>query len=184
MSPLPSKGRGSFIDRYATKSVAYEMSIWLIFWGLYMLWAGYSPSYPKSENSEPLFPLVVLCFMLAFFFLFGDRKELKLLIGNSIIALFVVPGFLVLNIYRTLTKRFPESWAVSGFFGSQYTFFFIQCIFLFLSILLIRHTATRWKAADPAIKHGYYRGIAAIVIFLFLLSVLVAFFVFAGRTAT
>jgi hypothetical protein len=122
--------------------------------------------------------------MSAFFFLFGDRKELKLLIGNSIIALFVVPGFLVLNIYRSLTKKFPEAWDAAGFFGSQYIFFFIQCIFLFLSIWLIRHTLACWKAADPAIRKRFYRGIAAIVIFLLLLSVLVAFFVFAGRTRT
>jgi hypothetical protein len=184
MTPLLSKGRGSFVDRYAIKSVAYEMCIWLLFWGLYSLWAGYSPSYPKSENSEPLFPLVVLCFMLVFFFLFGDRKELKLLIGNSIIALFIVPGFLVLSIYRALTKKSPESWAAAGFFGSQYTFFFIQCIFLFLSVLLIHHTLACWKAADPAIKKRFYRGIVAIVTFLLFLSVLVAFFVFAGKTGT
>jgi len=108
MNPLLAKGRRSFIDRYATKSVAYEMCIWLLFWGLYILWAGYSPSYPKSENSEPLFPVVVLCFMLAFFFLFGDRKELKLLIENSITAFVVVPGLLVLNMYRAMTCRFPK----------------------------------------------------------------------------
>jgi hypothetical protein len=160
------------------------MCIWLIFWGLYVLWAGYSPNYPKSENSEPLFPLVVLGFMLAFFFLFGDRKELKLLIGNSLMALLFVPGLLVLNIYRAVTRQFPESWAAAGFFRSKYAFFFIQCIFLFLSMWLIRHTVTCWKATDPAIKKAYYRGIAAAVIFFLLLMMLVAFFVFAGKTAT
>jgi hypothetical protein len=182
MSPLPTKGRKSFIDRYVTRSVAYEVITWLIFWGLYTLWAGYSPSYPKSTHSEPLFPLVVLAFMAAFFFIIGDRHEIKLLIANSAIALTLIPGLLVLNIYRALTKQFPESWAMAGFFHSQYTFFFIQCIFLFLLILLLRYTRERWKTAELAFRKRCYFAFSAIGALLLFLSALVAFFLFAGRT--
>ena len=170
------------MDRYATKSVAHELLLWLLFWGLYSLWAGYSPSYPKSHHSEPLFPLVVLCFMLAFFFVFGDRHELKLLLANSIAALILVPGFLVLNIYRACTHQFPESWAAAGFLFSHFTFFFIQGIFLFLSIALLRYTVRRWKLTDASIKKRYYFAIAALIAFFLFLSALILIFVFAGKT--
>jgi hypothetical protein len=78
----------------------------------------------------------------------------------------------------------PKTATATGVLGSQYTFFFIQCIFLFLSILLVRHTVTCWKAADPAVKKRHYRAIAAIVMFLLLLAVLMTFFVFAGKTTS
>lgn len=182
MRSSSSKGSKSFINRYATKSVAYEILIWMLFWGLYMLWAGYSPIYPKSDSSEPLFPLVVLCFMSAFFFIFGDRKELKLLITNSAMALIAVPGLLVLNIYRGLSKKLPDSWAAAGFFGSAYVFFFLQFVFLVLSILLVRYTWSCWKTADPAVKKRYYWAVGVIVVFFLCLSALVAMFVLPGRT--
>ncbi|UCE17908.1 MAG: hypothetical protein JSV84_13690 [Gemmatimonadota bacterium] len=181
MNSIPSKSRGSLIDRYATKSVAYELLLWLFFWGLYSLWAGYSPSYPKSHHSEPLFPLVVLGFMLTFFFIFGDRNEFKLLIANSTIALILVPGFLVLNIYRASTKQFPDAWAAAGILFSQYTFFFIQSIFLFLSIMLFRYTIRRWKLTDTSVRNRYYLAIAAIIAFFLFASALVLFFVLRVR---
>ena len=182
MSPPPSKSRRSFIDRYATRSVAFEVITWLIFWGLYTLWAGYSPSYPKSTDSEPLFPLVVLAFMAAFFFIIGDRHEIKLLIANSAMGLTLVPGLLVLNIYRAFTNRFPESWSMAGFFYSHYIFFIIQFIFLFILILLLRYTLERWKAAEPDFKKRCYFAFAASGALFLFLSALVAFFLFAGRT--
>ena len=182
MSRLSSKSRRSFIDRYATRSVAYEVITWLIFWGLYALWAGYSPAYPKSIHSTPLFPLVVLAFMAAFFFIIGDRHEIKLLIANSTIGLALVPGFLALNIYRAFTDRFPESWAKAGFFQSQYIFFFIQCIYLFLLILLLQYTRKRWKTAEPAFKKRCYFAFASTGALFLFLSALVAFFLFAGKT--
>ena len=181
MGSIPSRSRGLFIHRYATKSVAYEVITWLIFWGLYTLWAGYSPSYPKSTHSEPLFPIVVLAFMGAFFFIIGDRHEIKLLIANSAIASILVPGLLVLNIYRALTERFPESWSMASIFRSQYTFFFIQCIYLFLSILLLRYTRERWKTAEPAFRKRCYLTFAAFGVSFLFLSALVAFFLFADR---
>ncbi|UCE18529.1 MAG: hypothetical protein JSV84_17030 [Gemmatimonadota bacterium] len=181
---MPSRGRRSFIDRYVTKSVAHELLIWLLFWGLYSLWAGYSPSYPKSHHSEPLFPLVVLGFMSAFFFIFGDRQELKLLIANSIAAIIFVPGFLILNIYRAVTQQFPDSWVTAGFLFSHYTFFCIQCIFLFLSIVLLRYTIRRWKVADASVKKRYYLAIASVIAFFLFASALVVFFVLAGRAKT
>ena len=184
MSSVPPRGRRSFIDKYATKSVAHELIIWLFFWGLYSLWAGYSPSYPKSHHSEPLFPLVVLGFMSAFFFIFGDRHELKLLIANSIAAVILVPGFLVLNIYRAVTRRFPDSWATAGFLLSHYTFFFIQCIFLFLSIMLFRYTIRRWKLTDTSVKDRYYLAIASVIAFFLFASALILFFVLAGKAKT
>ena len=181
MSSLPPKRRKSFMNRYATKSVAYELIIWLFFWGLYAVWAGYSPSYPKSTHSQPLFPIVILGFMAAFFFIFGDRHELKLLIANSLIALILVPGLLALNIYRAIAKKFPQSWDSAGFFVSEYTFFFIQCVFLFLSILLLRYTRDYWKANPFTIPKRYYFYFAVIIaIFLFLLF-LVLIFLFAGK---
>jgi hypothetical protein len=156
----------------------------MVFWGLYALWAGYSPSYPKSEGSEPLFPLVVLCFMSAFFFIFGDRKELKLLVANSVMALIIVPGLFALNIYRAVTKKFPDSWAAAGFLNSEYIFFFWQLVFLVLSIWLVRYTWRCWKAADPAVRRRYYWGVAVIVVFFLSLSALVAMFVLPGRTGS
>jgi hypothetical protein len=168
------------MDRYATRSVAYELLIWLVFWGLYGLWAGYSPSYPKSDHSEPLFGLVVLGFMLVFFFLFGDRNELKLLIANSALAMVLVPGFIALNLYRAITRKFPQSWAEAGFYRSSYVFLIIQCIFLFLSILLFRFTIISWQTADPAVKKRFYLGIAAVGALMLLLSALVMIFVCAG----
>ena len=184
MSPNPSRSRRSFIERFTPKSVAYEVITWLLFWGLYSLWAGYSPSYPKSNHSEPLFPLVVLGFMLVCFFVFCDRNEIKLLIANSILALLLIPGFLVLNVYRHLTNQFPDSWATAGFLFSQYTFFFIQCGFLVLAMVLVRYTYSRWKLVDAAVKKRYYFTIIVSVAFLLSISVLVIFFVFTGRSRT
>ncbi len=181
MYSAPSKKRKSFIDRYAVKSVVHEILIWDLFWGLYSLWAGYSPSYPNSNHSEPLFPFVVLVFMLAFFFIFGDRHELKILINNSILALLLIPGFFVLNIYRALTDQFPASWSTAGFFLSQYTFFLIQVGYLVLAILHIRYTVRRWKTADPAFKKRFYLSIIWTVAFMLFLLTLVMIFVFAGK---
>ncbi|MBN2031448.1 hypothetical protein JW824_14535 [bacterium] len=181
MYSAPSKNRKSFIERYAVKSVAHELLIWYFFWGLYSLWAGYSPSYPNSNHSEPFFPFVVLVFMLAFFFIFGDRHELKILINNSILSLLLIPGFLVLNIYRALTDQFPASWTNAGFFLSQYTFFFIQCGYLVLAILHMRYTARRWKTADVAFKKRLYLSIIWAVVFTLFLFALVMLFVFAGK---
>ena len=184
MDSVPPRGRRSFIDRYATKSVAHELIIWLVFWGLYSLWAGYSPSYPKSHHSEPLFPLVVLGFMSAFFFVFGDRNEIKLLIANSIAAVILVPGFLVLNIYRAVTRRFPDSWDAAGFLFSHFTFFFIQCVFLVLTIMLLRYTFRRWKLTDASVKKRFCFALGAIIVFFLFASALVLFFVLAGKAKT
>jgi hypothetical protein len=170
-----------FSNRHATKSIVHELMLWLIFWGLYSLWAGYSPSYPKSNHSEPLFPLVILTFMIVSFFIFGDRNQLKLLIANSILSLILISGFLIINIYRSLNLQFPESWTTAGFLGSQYIFFIIQLFFLFLAILHIRYTHIRWKKADPIFKKQFYKAIIVTVVLLVFFSIWILFFVFAGH---
>ena len=104
----------------------------------------------------------------------------KLLIGNSVLAFILIPGFLVLNIYRAFTRQFPQSWTSAGFLKSQYSFFFLQFIFLFLSILLLRYTLIRWKAADPVFKKRLFVATAAIVALLVFLLGFVSLFVF-GR---
>ena len=74
-----STRKKTIFNRFGTRSVAYETLLWMFLWGLYGLWAGFSPAYPESKHSEPLFPLVIFAFMAACFFLFGDREELVFL---------------------------------------------------------------------------------------------------------
>ena len=177
-----STRKKTIFNRFGTRSVAYETLLWMFLWGLYGLWAGFSPAYPESKHSEPFFPLVIFAFMAACFFLFGDREELKLLIANSLQALVIVPGLLVLNFCRLFRGGFPETWHSAGFLFSRFTFFLIQFFYLFLTVLLVRYTGRRCKASPPVFTKRDYVSLAVVASIFVLLGLLVLFFVFAGRS--
>lgn len=180
MSTDAAKGRKSFFERYGTKSLAYETMWWLLLWGLYALWAGYSPMHPGSHRAENVFPFVVVAFM-AMMFLAGDREELKLLVLNSILAAACVPGFLGLNIYRAMTFRFPEAWSEANLLFSPAAFILVQVLFLWPTYKLLKYTQAKWNASPRIVSRRDYLGCLGLLVVLLILIGLAIVFISVGK---
>jgi hypothetical protein len=129
-------------------SIIDDVIFWLLLWGMYAAWAGYSPVHEGSEHSEPLYALVIVGFMGALY-LFGGRADLRILLFNTLMSLVLVPGLLVLNIYRLLTGGYSGAWQEAGFFGSVPVFIAVQVGVLGIGVLHGRHTLKRWRAEPP-----------------------------------
>jgi len=152
----------------------------MFLWALYALWAGYSPLHPGTKHSEPHFGLLLFAFMAILFFS-GDRRELKLLLTNSFVGSTVVLSLLLLNVYRLVEGRFPESWLKANPLVSVYVFLLLQVMFLGVAIWHTKYTIAFWRTHPPSWSKGEQRGCIALLLLIMCLTLLAVFFLRAGR---